>query len=119
MAEPTIVPAPKGQPTQVAHPGRAVLRFIVAWVVGGAIAWLARTIGLDLTAFGPEIVDAITAGLALLIASAVQWLLTREGVEDFLEGTPLSTGVDTEGPRHRKGDVSSARQVDPPTDLQD
>lgn len=89
-----------GTPTQVAHSGRAVLRFIVAWAVGLGIAFLARTIGLDLTEMSGPIIDGITAGLALVISSAVQWLLTRPRVEAFLARgrarSILATGVHTE-----------------------
>lgn len=94
-----------GVPTQLAHPGRAVLRFVVAWLVGLGVAWLARTVGLDLTELSGPIVDSVTAGVALVIASLVQWFLTLRGVEEFLARgkarSVLATGVHTEGPRHR------------------
>lgn len=92
-------PAP-GTPTQVAHPWRSVIRVFVAWGLGLAVAWLARTLGIDLTDLEPAMVDSLTVGVWGVATGFAQWLLTRPGVERLLSGTPLSTGVDTE-PRHR------------------
>lgn len=85
-----------GTPTQVAHPWRAVIRTFVAWAVGFLVAWLARTLGIDLTELEPAIVDSITVGVWAVATGFAQWLLTRPAVVRLLEHTPLSTGVETE-----------------------
>lgn len=85
-----------GTPTQVAHPWRAVIRTFVAWVVGFLVAWLARTLGVDLTDLSEAMTDSITVGVWAVATGFAQWLLTRPGVVRLLEYTPLSTGVETE-----------------------
>lgn len=85
-----------GTPTQVAHPWRAVIRTILAWVVGLLVAWLARTIGIDLTELSEAMTDSLTVGVWAVVTGFTQWLLTRPAVVKILEFTPLSTGVETE-----------------------
>lgn len=94
-----------GVPTQVAHPWRSVLRTFVAAAVGVAVAWIARTLGIDLAELQRAIVDSITAVVWALATGAVQWLLTREGVEAWLRKyVPLlATGVHKEAPRTPDG----------------
>lgn len=93
----TTTPVP-GTPTQVAHPWRAVLRTLVAAGVGVVVAWVARTLGVDLTDLTPEIVDSITGVVWLLVTGLVQWLLTRPAVEAWLRryAPGLATGVHLE-----------------------
>lgn len=71
-------------PTQVVHPWRAVLRTFIAAGVGVAVAWVARTLGIDLTTFTPALVDSLTAAAWALGTGVVQWLLTRPRVEAWL-----------------------------------
>lgn len=100
----TTTPVP-GTPTQVAHPWRAVLRTLVAAGVGVVVAWVARTLGVDLTDFTEAIVDSITGVAWLLATGVVQWLLTRQGVEAWLRryAPGLATGVHREAPRTPDG----------------
>lgn len=84
-----------GTPTQVAHPWRAVLRTILAWIVGAA-------------AMAPFIYEAITqadvgsatgaAAGALAIAGAITRVAALPQVNSFIERfLPwLATGVHTE-----------------------
>lgn len=94
----SAVPVAPGTPTQVAHPWRAVVRTIVAWLVGLAVAALARWIGVDLTDLAPAMVDSLTAVVWAIGTGLVQWVLTRPGVERFLRRyvAGLATGVHTE-----------------------
>ena len=94
----TITP---GTPTQVAHPWKAVVRTLLAYVVGGAVAWLAHTLGIDLTGLEPAIVDSLALGVWTLVTGLVQWLLTRPRLQPFWAALGLGTGVEKEAPRHR------------------
>lgn len=87
-----------GTPTQVAHPWRAVLRTFVASGVGVAVAWVARTLGIDLTEFTPAIIDSLTFVVWTGFTVLAQWLLTLPGVEEWLRRylPALATGVHTE-----------------------
>lgn len=96
----TPTPAP-GTPTQVAHPWKSVLRTFVAAGVGVAIAWLVRTLGVDLTALSQPIIDSLTAGAWAVGTGFVQWLLTRPGLQPALEVIGLDTGVHVEGGKIR------------------
>lgn len=88
-------PAP-GTPTQVAHPWKSVLRTIVASGIGVVLAWLVRSAGIDLTAFGPEIINSITAGAWAAGTALFQWLLTRPSLMPFWRMVGLGTGVEKE-----------------------
>lgn len=103
----TTLDTTPGTPTQVQHPWRSVVRVLVAWLVGLAVAALARWIGVDLTDLAPAMVDSITVGVWALITAAVQWLLTRPWVEHFLTAhratRGLATGVHTEAARNPDG----------------
>lgn len=85
-----------GVPTQVAHPGKAILRTFVASGVGIATAWVARVIGVDLTELSEEIVTGITVAVWALVLGVVQWLLTRPKLLPFWEAIGLGTGAETE-----------------------
>lgn len=91
-----VTPTP-GTPTQVAHPGKAVVRTVVAWAAGFGIAWLARVVGIDLTDLSQPIVDSLTVGVWGIVTSFVQWLLTRPRLLPFWEAIGLGTGVEKEG----------------------
>lgn len=93
-----VTPTP-GTPTQVAHPWKAVLRTIIASGVGVAIAWLARTLGIDLTEWSVGIIDSITAAAWAVGTALFQWLLTRPTLLPFWEAVGLGTGAEKEG-RH-------------------
>jgi len=95
---------PVGTPTQLAHPWRAVLRIFVAAAVAVLVRWLAAR-GLDLTALSEAMVDSIVNALAALVLGFVQWLLTRQWVENWLRRyAPIfASGVHT-GARHRAED---------------
>ncbi|AZQ77680.1 hypothetical protein EJ997_10330 [Flaviflexus ciconiae] len=86
-----------GQPTQVAHPWRAVLRTFVAAVVGAAITWLAG-VGIDLETLEPAITESITYGLFTLVTGVVTGVLAHPAVNEWVERfLPfLATGVHTE-----------------------
>ena len=90
-------PAP-GTPTQVAHPWRSVVRTLVATATGIVLAWLARTLGIDLTDFSDAMIDSITGFVWGVGTAFAQWVLTRPAVERFLQRflPGLATGVHTE-----------------------
>ena len=86
-----------GQPTQVAHPWRAVLRTFVAAAVGSVVTWLAG-VGIDLEALAPAITDSLTYGLFTLVTGLVTGVLAHPAVNTWVERyVPfLATGVHTE-----------------------
>ena len=91
----TDTPAP-GTPTQVAHPGKAVLRTFVAAGVGIVLAWLFRVLGIDLMGLEGAIVDALTAAVWTVVTGLIQWALTRPGLMPFWRAIGLGTGVENE-----------------------
>jgi hypothetical protein len=95
-ANPAETIPPPHTPTQVAHPWRAVLRTFVAAAVGVAVAWLVRTLGIDLTALSQQIIDSLTALAWAVGTGLVQWLLTRPGLQPVLAAVGLDTGVRAE-----------------------
>lgn len=99
----SITPAP-GTPTQVAHPWKAVLRTFVAAGVGVAVAWLVRTLGVDLTMLSQPIIDSLTAGAWAVATGFAQWLLTRPGLQSALRVIGLGTGIDSEHGRRADRD---------------
>ncbi|MEE6273535.1 hypothetical protein V2J56_09270 [Georgenia sp. MJ206] len=88
-------PAP-GTPTQVAHPWRSVLRTLVAAAVGAVLAWVVRTLGVDLTEWSQGIVDWLTGAAWTVGTGLVQWLLTRPRLLPFWRAIGLGTGVEAE-----------------------
>lgn len=86
-----------GQPTQVAHPWRAVLRTFVAAAVGSVVTWLAG-VGVDLEALAPAITDSVTLGLFTLVTGVVTGVLAHPAVNAWIEKWApfLATGVHTE-----------------------
>jgi len=93
MTESTLTPGPS---TQEAHPWRAVVRTFVAAGAGVLLAWLARTIGIDLAGLEGPIVDSATAAVWAFITGLVQWLLTRPNLLPFWRSIGLGTGVEKE-----------------------
>lgn len=85
-----------GTPTQVAHPGKAILRTFVASGVGVAVAWIARVIGVDITEFTDEIVNGITVAVWALVLGATQWALSHPKLMPFWEAIGLGTGTEKE-----------------------
>lgn len=85
-----------GIPTQVAHPWRAVVRTFVAAAVGVALAWVARTVGVDLTQWEQGITDSVTAAAWAVGTGVVQWALSHPRLQGFLRVIGLDTGVDRE-----------------------
>lgn len=94
MANRTIAP---GTPTQVAHPWRAVVRTFVAAAVGVALAWVARTVGVDITQWEQDITDSVTAAAWAVGTGVVQWALSHPRLQPLLRVIGLDTGVDREG----------------------
>lgn len=85
-------------PTQVAHPWKSVLRTFVAAGVGIAVAWIVRTLGVDLAVLSGPIIDSITAAAWAVGTGFVQWLLTRPGLQPALEAIGLGTGARVSDP---------------------
>jgi hypothetical protein len=86
----------QGTATQVAHPWKSVFRTFVAAAVGVGVAWLVRTLGIDLTALSQPIIDSLTAGAWAGAMGLVQWLLTRPKLQGFWAAIGLGTGVENE-----------------------
>ncbi|KUG57763.1 hypothetical protein [Nesterenkonia jeotgali] len=86
----------KGPSTQEAHPWKAVVRTFVAAGVGIAVAWLARTFGIDISGLEGALADSLTATVWALVTGAVQWALTRPRFMPFFESIGLGTGVEAE-----------------------
>lgn len=82
--------------TQEAHPWRAVVRTFVAAAVGVALAWLVRSLGVDLTPLSQPIIDSLTAAAWTVGTGLVQWVLTRPWAQPVLEAIGLGTGVHAE-----------------------
>lgn len=86
----------RGIPTQVAHPWKSVARTFVAAGVGITVAWLVRTLGVDLTALSQPIIDSLTTGAWAAATGLAQWLLTRPRLQSFWAAIGLGTGVEKE-----------------------
>lgn len=85
-----------GTPTQVAHPWKSVVRTFVAAAVGIGVAWLVRTLGVDLTALSQPIIDSLTTGAWAVATGLAQWLLTRPKLQPLWAAIGLGTGVEKE-----------------------
>ncbi len=85
-----------GTPTQVAHPWKALVRTFVASGVGLALAWVARTLGVDLTGLEVEIVNSLSLAVWGLVTAGVQWLLSHPKLQRFWAAVKLGTGVEKE-----------------------
>ena len=83
-----VVPVYPGEaPTQTQFPLKAVLRTIVAYLVGLGLAWTARQVpGVEstLAQLTQPLIEAITNGVAVALAGFVTWLMSRPRVNEFL-----------------------------------
>ena len=81
-------------PTQTQFPLKAVLRTIVAYLVGLGLTWVARQVpGVEsiLTQLTQPLIEAITNGVAVALAGFITWLMTRPKINTFL--TKLGLGA--------------------------
>lgn len=81
-------------PTQTQFPLKAVLRTIVAYLVGLGLAWVARQVpGVEstLAQLTQPLIEAITNGVAVALAGFVTWLMARPKINEFL--TKLGLGA--------------------------
>lgn len=83
-----VIPVyPAETPTQVQFPLKAVLRTVVAYVVGLGLTWAATQIpdvAEQLRHLEAPVVEATTNGIAVAIAGFTTWLMTRPKVNAFL-----------------------------------
>ncbi len=91
-----------GTPTQVAHPWRAVLRTVAAFIAGSlttaVLGWVLATFGLDLSQYENAMVESITLAIVTAFSGFFTWLMARPRVNAFIERVLpwLATGVHTE-----------------------
>ena len=81
-------------PTQTQYPWKAVLRTVVAFLLGIATSWLIVNVpGLEpvLSSSTPALVEGITNGLAAFFTGLWTWIFTRPKVNEFL--TQLGLGA--------------------------
>ena len=74
-------------PTQTQFPLKAVLRTIVAYIVGLGLTWVARQVpGVEsiLAQLTQPLIEAITNGVAVALAGFVTWLMARPKVNMLL-----------------------------------
>lgn len=90
-----VVPVYPGEaPTQTQFPLHAVVRTIVAYLVGIALAWVGRQVpGVEslLAQLSQPIIEAVTQGVAVALAGFVTWLMSRPRINEFL--TKLGLGA--------------------------
>lgn len=88
-----VVPleVPPEAPTQVAFPLRTLLRSIVQVLVGALLSWLAR-LGVRVADPAVEgyLIDLVTSAIWILGTALATWVMTRPGIDAFLQGTALS-----------------------------
>ncbi|GAA1333050.1 hypothetical protein GCM10009592_26400 [Brachybacterium rhamnosum] len=91
----------KGLPTQVAHPWKATLRTVVAYVVA-VVPVLLVAIPVVQDELGPYLPDAwvawlggVVAVLGAIVAAATR-IMALEAVQDLLARIGLGTGVEKE-----------------------
>lgn len=81
-------------PTQTQFPLKAVLRTIVAYLVGLGLTWVARQVpGVEsiLAQLTQPLIEAITNGVAVALAGFITWLMARPKINEFL--TKLGLGA--------------------------
>ena len=74
-------------PTQTQFPLKAVLRTIVAYLVGLGLTWVARQVpGVEsiLAQLTQPLIEAITNGVAVALAGFITWLMARPKINAFL-----------------------------------
>ena len=81
-------------PTQTQFPLKAVLRTIVAYLVGLGLTWVARQVpGVEsiLAQLTQPLIEAITNGVAVALAGFITWLMARPKINAIL--TKLGLGA--------------------------
>lgn len=81
-------------PTQTQFPLKAVLRTIVAYLVGLGLTWVARQVpGVEsiLVQLTQPLIEAITNGVAVALAGFITWLMARPKINAIL--TKLGLGA--------------------------
>ena len=81
-------------PTQLQFPLKAVLRTIVAYLVGLGLTWVARQVpGVEsiLAQLTQPLIEAITNGVAVALAGFITWLMARPKINAIL--TKLGLGA--------------------------
>ena len=81
-------------PTQTQFPLKAVLRTIVAYLVGLGLTWVARQVpGVEsiLAQLTQPLIEAITNGVAVALAGFFTWLMARPKINAIL--TKLGLGA--------------------------
>lgn len=74
-------------PTQTQFPLKAVLRTIVAYLVGLGLTWVARQVpGVEsiLVQLTQPLIEAITNGVAVALAGFITWLMARPKINAIL-----------------------------------
>lgn len=90
-----VIPVHPGEaPTQTQFPLHAVVRTIVAYLVGLGLTWVGRQVpGVEhlLAQLSQPIIEAVTQGVAVALAGFVTWLMSRPRINEFL--TKLGLGA--------------------------
>lgn len=90
-----VIPVYPGEaPTQTQFPLHAVVRTIVAYLVGLGLTWVGRQVpGVEhlLAQLSQPIIEAVTQGVAVALAGFVTWLMSRPRINEFL--TKLGLGA--------------------------
>ena len=74
-------------PTQTKYPMHAVIRTVVAFVLGLGTTWLIReipSVGQLMQEIGPDLVTAVTNFLIVAAGGFYTWLMSRPRVNEFL-----------------------------------
>ena len=74
-------------PTQTQFPLKAVLRTVVAYLVGLGLTWVARQVpGVEsvLAQLTQPLIEAITNGVAVALAGFITWLMARPKINNLL-----------------------------------
>lgn len=90
-----VIPVYPGEaPTQTQFPLHAVVRTIVAYLVGLGLVWVGRRVtGTEslLAQLSQPIIEAVTQGVVVALAGFVTWLMSRPRINKFL--TKLGLGA--------------------------
>lgn len=74
-------------PTQTEYPWKAVLRTVVAFVLGIATSWVITTnpaLEPVLQAAGPALVEGVTNAISAFFVGLYTWIFSRPAVNEFL-----------------------------------
>lgn len=99
-------------PTQLAYPLRAVVRTIVASLIGALLAWLARQ-GVTVAEPGLEValVDLVASVVWVAGTAVGTWLLTIPAVAAVLSETALAPSPDVYVPERAAGGAPTDEAV--------